>query len=75
MISFAMAYRSSKNEKYLKRLVEIWEFCKSYMSDKKYGEWFGYINEHNEVSHKFKGGPYKGCFHMYLSQNISIQNY
>jgi N-acylglucosamine 2-epimerase len=34
------------------------------MSDKEHGEWFGYLNEHNEVTHKFKGGPYKGCFHM-----------
>ncbi|MFB6277025.1 MAG: AGE family epimerase/isomerase [Halothece sp.] len=32
--------------------------------DPEYGEWFGYLNRQGEVTHRFKGGPYKGCFHV-----------
>lgn len=32
--------------------------------DPNYGEWFGYLNRQGEVTHRFKGGPYKGCFHV-----------
>ena len=28
------------------------------------GEWYGYLDERGSVTHKFKGGPYKGCFHV-----------
>ncbi|XP_020629032.1 N-acylglucosamine 2-epimerase-like [Orbicella faveolata] len=33
-------------------------------SDPQYGEWFGYLNQKGEVTHTFKGGPFKGCFHV-----------
>lgn len=32
--------------------------------DEEYGEWFGYLDRRGEVTHRFKGGPYKGCFHV-----------
>lgn len=32
--------------------------------DPQFGEWFGYLNRKGEVTHRFKGGPYKGCFHV-----------
>ena len=28
------------------------------------GEWFGYLTREGHVSQRFKGGPYKGCFHV-----------
>ena len=28
------------------------------------GEWFGYLDTTGKVTHTFKGGPYKGCFHV-----------
>lgn len=28
------------------------------------GEWFGYLDCGGKVTHTFKGGPYKGCFHV-----------
>ena len=33
--------------------------------DPEYGEWFGYLDRQGEVTHSFKGGPWKGsnrCF-------------
>lgn len=32
--------------------------------DPEFGEWYGYLNRRGEVTHRFKGGPYKGCFHV-----------
>lgn len=32
--------------------------------DPQHGEWFGYLNRYGEVTHRFKGGAYKGCFHI-----------
>lgn len=28
------------------------------------GEWYGYCDRQGQVTHTFKGGPYKGCFHV-----------
>ena len=28
--------------------------------DNKHGEWYGYLNEEGKLTHRFKGGPFKG---------------
>jgi len=42
--------------------VDAYSF--SHFCDPKYGEWFGYLDRAGNVTHRFKGGPYKGCFHV-----------
>jgi N-acylglucosamine 2-epimerase len=32
--------------------------------DREYGEWFGYLDRAGRTTHRFKGAPYKGCFHV-----------
>ncbi len=32
--------------------------------DPDHGEWYGYLDRESHVTHRFKGGPYKGCFHV-----------
>ncbi|ERN42055.1 N-acyl-D-glucosamine 2-epimerase [Rubidibacter lacunae KORDI 51-2] len=39
-------------------------YCFEHFSDPKFGEWFGYCDRQGNVTHRFKGGPYKGCFHV-----------
>jgi len=36
----------------------------AHFPDDEHGEWFGYLSRRGEVTHRFKGGPYKGCFHV-----------
>ncbi|MDR9404446.1 MAG: AGE family epimerase/isomerase [Halothece sp. Uz-M2-17] len=36
----------------------------NHFRDPEYGEWFGYLDRAGKVTHRFKGGPYKGCFHV-----------
>lgn len=44
--------------------LQVHEYAFSHFSDPENGEWFGYLNRNGEVTHRFKGGPYKGCFHV-----------
>ncbi|MCC5926006.1 MAG: AGE family epimerase/isomerase [Bacteroidetes bacterium] len=44
--------------------LQVHEYAFSKFSDPYHGEWFGYLNRRGEVTHRFKGGPYKGCFHV-----------
>ncbi len=36
----------------------------AHFPDHEYGEWFGYLDRQGVVSQRFKGGPYKGAFHV-----------
>jgi N-acylglucosamine 2-epimerase len=35
-----------------------------HFADPEHGEWFGYLDRQGTVTHRFKGAPYKGCFHV-----------
>lgn len=43
-------------------LVDAYSWDK--FRDPEYGEWYGYLNRQGTPTHHFKGGPYKGCFHL-----------
>lgn len=65
MISFSMAYSMTGNIKYWKKFVEVTRYTlKHFRDDKNGGEWFGYLNQEGKVTHRLKGGAYKGCFHL-----------
>lgn len=36
----------------------------AHFPDPQHGEWYGYLDRRGEVTHRFKGGPSKGCFHV-----------
>ena len=40
------------------------QYAFSHFRDPKFGEWYGYLDRRGEVTHRFKGGPYKCCFHV-----------
>ena len=42
----------------------VHDYTFKHFPDRDYGEWFGYLDRRGEVSQRFKGGPYKGCFHV-----------
>ncbi len=59
-----LLYSSSKSDKDWERFMQIKEYSFQKFRDTKYGEWFGYLNREGKVTHQFKGGPYKGFFHI-----------
>ena len=56
-----------------KAFVEVDAYSFQHFPDPDYGEWFGYLDRTGEVTHRFKGGPYKGCFHVARSLWLSCQ--
>ena len=47
-----------------KAFAQVDAYSFQHFPDPVYGEWFGYLNRSGEVTHRFKGSPYKGCFHV-----------
>lgn len=64
MIGHLMNASIFENEKDWQLFEETAEYTFNHFPDEKHGEWFGYLNRSGEVTHRFKGGPYKGCFHV-----------
>ena len=44
-----------------------------HFADPEHGEWFGYLDRQGTVTHRFKGAPYKGCFHVPRALWLCIQ--
>jgi len=74
MYAWMLRYEVSGQKADLKRFQEVKEFAFTHFSDPEYGEWFGYLNRAGEITHRFKGGPYKGCFHVPRALYLCIQS-
>jgi len=48
----------------LVHLDAVCTWAYAHLVDRRYGEWFGYADRSGTVTHRFKGGPYKGAFHV-----------
>ena len=59
-----LLYSGTKSELDWKRFIQVKEYSFNHFRDKKYGEWFGYLDRVGNITHQFKGGPYKGFFHI-----------
>lgn len=57
-------YRITGDKTDLDRFERTYEWTFSHFPDHEHGEWYGYLNRRGEITHRFKGGPYKGCFHV-----------
>ena len=65
LIAYAMLYEKNREQKYWDRLMLIYSYTISHFSDiDGDGEWYGYLDRSGVPTHTFKGGPYKGCFHI-----------
>eukprot|EP00794_Sanderia_malayensis_P007358 gene7358-8178_t len=64
MIAFIMAYKVTRDEELLGKFKTILDYTLDVFSDPLNGEWYGYLSEKGSVTHNFKGGPFKGCFHI-----------
>ncbi|KAL5014051.1 hypothetical protein ScPMuIL_008321, partial [Solemya velum] len=64
LIAFLMAYKYTQNREYLEKFYAVFDFTFSHFVDSEHGEWYGYLSRRGEVSMDFKGGPWKGFFHL-----------
>ena len=59
-----LIYRDTKLDDDFDNFIKVMEYTFSKFPDKKNGEWFGYLSREGKITHQFKGGPYKGFFHI-----------
>lgn len=64
MVGFLMAYQATGEERHFRRYLQVADYSFENFADPEFGEWFGYLDRYGTVTHRFKGGPYKGCFHV-----------
>lgn len=64
MIAFLLAYQHTRDAKWWDNFETVLDWTWKRFPDPEFGEWYGYLNRRGEVTHRFKGGPYKGCFHV-----------
>jgi N-acylglucosamine 2-epimerase len=64
LVAFIMAYEQTGREEYLRKFEQVHDYSWPRFRDPLFGEWYGYLDRRGEVTHRFKGGPYKGCFHV-----------
>lgn len=65
MIAYAILFEDTRQVQYWERFKLVYDYTIRHFSDKQGGgEWFGYLDRDGVVTHRFKGGPYKGCFHV-----------
>lgn len=67
------AYSLTKDKKWLSWLEKVHNYTFDHFVDKKYGGWFGYCNRYGNLTHRLKGGNYKGFFHVPRALLFSIQ--
>jgi N-acylglucosamine 2-epimerase len=64
MISLLKGYQHTGNKECLEWFEKVESYTLEHFKDKKYKEWFGYLNRQGEVLLRLKGGKWKGCFHV-----------
>jgi len=57
-------YAISGNPSDWSSFEEVAQYTFKHFSDPKFGEWYGYLDREGRCTHRFKGGAYKGCFHV-----------
>ncbi|CDQ73811.1 unnamed protein product [Oncorhynchus mykiss] len=74
LIAYLMAYSHTKEPALLDRFSQVYDYTFSHFSDAENGEWFGYLTQQGKVTLDFKGGPFKGFFHvprcLYMCEKI-----
>nr|XP_006006263.1 PREDICTED: N-acylglucosamine 2-epimerase [Latimeria chalumnae] len=64
LIAFLMAYRETKDPRALENFTRLFDYTFTHFTDPEHGEWFGYLDQEGKITLNFKGGPFKGCFHV-----------
>ena len=64
LIACAKGYLHTGNEAFVRWFMKLHEYSWKHFKDTEHPEWFGYLNRRGEVLFPFKGGKWKGCFHV-----------
>lgn len=59
-----LSYSLTGAQQDLSGFASVSRYIWNHFVDTDHAEWFGYLDREGRVTHRFKGGPYKGCFHV-----------
>lgn len=64
LVAFLMAYSQTRRPELLQSFSQVFDYTFKHFPDEQSGEWFGYLTQEGKVALDFKGGPFKGFFHV-----------
>lgn len=64
LYAFLLNYSITQDQEDWDIFEQVHQYTFNHFPDDEYDGWFGYLNRRGEVTHQFKGGPYKGFFHV-----------
>jgi N-acylglucosamine 2-epimerase len=64
IVAVLYAYRLTGRREFLAWYKRLDSWTWRHFPDRKYGEWFGYLNRRGEPTHMLKGGKWKTFFHI-----------
>jgi N-acylglucosamine 2-epimerase len=64
LVGLLKGYRLSGKEECKQWFTRVHDYTWEKFPDPKYGEWFGYLTRQGTPLLSFKGGKWKGCFHV-----------
>jgi len=71
--ALVLAYTLTGDPKWLKWLEKVHHYTFEHFVDWEKGGWFGYCDRMGNITHRSKGGNYKGFFHVPRALLFSIQ--
>lgn len=73
MYAFLLNYSITESQQDWDRFKKVKNYAFSHFKDPEHKEWYGYLDREGNVTHRFKGGPYKGFFHVPRSLWLCIK--
>lgn len=64
LYALLLAHLETGDSSDLERFERTLDYVRLHLVDPEFPEWFGYLDRSGKPTHRFKGGPYKGCFHV-----------
>jgi N-acylglucosamine 2-epimerase len=64
LVAMAMAYKLTGRQEFADWFERIHDWAWNRFSDPIYGEWFGDLDRYGNVANTYKGGMWKGFFHL-----------
>lgn len=64
LVASLMAFTQTKRPELLEIFTQVYDYTFKHFPDEEHGEWFGYLSQEGNVALSFKGGPFKGFFHV-----------
>jgi len=71
--ALVLAYSLTGDRRFEQWHSRIHDYSFERFVDETYGEWFGYCDRYGNLTHRLKGGDYKGCFHVPRALLYSIR--